>query len=53
MRAITPNTALHLAKYFQTNPEFWLNLQSHYDLRHAELELRDALETKVKVLAIR
>ena len=31
-RAITPDTALRLAKYFKTSPEFWLNLQSHYDL---------------------
>lgn len=50
-RAITPDTALRLAKYFQTSPEFWLNLQSHYDLENAEIELRDVLKMKVKVLA--
>jgi len=31
-RAITANTALRLAKFFGTSPQFWLNLQSHYDL---------------------
>jgi len=31
-RAITANTALRLAKYFSTSPQFWLNLQSHFDL---------------------
>lgn len=52
-RAITPDTALRLAKYFQTSPEFWLNLQSYYDLENAEVELRDVLKTNVKVLAAR
>ena len=36
-RRITANTALRLARYFKTNPEFWLNLQNFYDL---ELERR-------------
>ena len=31
-RAITPDTALRLARYFGTTPEFWTNLQSAYDL---------------------
>ncbi len=35
-RAITVDTALRLAKYFGTTPQFWLNLQSHYDLEMAE-----------------
>lgn len=31
-RRITAETALRLARYFQTNAEFWLNLQNFYDL---------------------
>lgn len=31
-RAITADTALRLARYFGSSPEFWLNLQAHYDL---------------------
>jgi addiction module HigA family antidote len=31
-RAITPETALRLARYFGNEPEFWLNLQTQYDL---------------------
>lgn len=31
-RRITAETALRLARYFRTNPEFWLNLQNFYDL---------------------
>jgi addiction module HigA family antidote len=37
-RAITGDTALRLAHFFGTSPEFWLNLQSLYDLRRAELK---------------
>ncbi|MBS9781212.1 MAG: HigA family addiction module antidote protein [Gammaproteobacteria bacterium] len=32
-RAITPDTALRLAKYFDSTPEFWLNLQNSYDVK--------------------
>jgi addiction module HigA family antidote len=35
-RAITGDTALRLAHFFGTSPEFWLNLQSLYELRIAE-----------------
>ncbi|MDD2709904.1 MAG: HigA family addiction module antitoxin [Verrucomicrobiae bacterium] len=32
MRSISANTALRLARYFGTSPQFWMNLQTHYDL---------------------
>lgn len=32
-RAITPDTALRLSRYFGTSPEFWMNLQMNYELR--------------------
>lgn len=35
-RGITADTALRLAKYFGTSAEFWINLQSHYELNLAE-----------------
>lgn len=35
-RGITADTALRLAKYFSTSAEFWINLQSHYELDRAE-----------------
>lgn len=35
-RAITADTALRLSRYFGNSPEFWLNLQSDYDLRMAD-----------------
>ena len=34
-RGISADTALRLAKYFNTTPEFWINLQSNYDLQVA------------------
>jgi antitoxin HigA-1 len=37
-RAVTADTALRLARYFETSPRFWLNLQSAYDLSRAEAE---------------
>ena len=36
---ITADTAVRLAKFFGNSSEFWLNLQSHYDLKIAEREL--------------
>ena len=35
-RAVTPDTALRLARYFGTTAQFWLNLQSTFDLKQAE-----------------
>lgn len=35
-RAVTGDTALRLGHFFRTSPEFWLNLQSLYELRLAE-----------------
>ena len=43
-RAITADTALRLGKYFGTGPEFWLNLQTIYDLCVAAAEAKKELE---------
>ena len=43
-RAITGDTALRLAHFFGTSPEFWLNLQSLYDLRLAEAKTGKAIK---------
>ena len=37
-RAITADTAFRLGRYFGTSPQFWLNLQSHYDLEVLAME---------------
>lgn len=46
-RAVTADTALRLARYFGTAPEFWLNLQSAYDLRCARIEVGRQVEHDV------
>jgi antitoxin HigA-1 len=50
-RAITADTALRLGRYFKMSAQFWLNLQSHYDLEMEEERLGRRLEREVKVLA--
>lgn len=51
-RGVTADTALRLARYFGTDPLSWLNLQSAYDLRVAELEAGDAIAEEVSPRAI-
>ncbi len=46
-RAITTDTALRLSCYFGTTPEFWINLQSHYDLDVADRTVRKKIEKEV------
>src|SRR5216683_8260332 len=47
-RAITADTALRLARYFRMSPEFWLNLQAHYDLEKAMAEAGKEIEDTVR-----
>ena len=47
-RAITPDTALRLGVYFNMTPEFWMNLQSHYDLKLAKQSLLPKIERSVR-----
>jgi addiction module HigA family antidote len=49
-RAITPDTALRLARYFGTTAEFWMNLQSAYDLDIARASLAQ-IEADVRPIA--
>lgn len=50
-RAVTPDTALRLARYFNTTAEFWLNLQSGFDLKRAEQEEGGKIAAEVRPLA--
>jgi len=43
-RGITADTALRLGRYFRMTPEFWMNIQSHYDLETA----RDAKDRMIR-----
>jgi len=50
-RAISADTALRLGRYFGMSPQFWLNLQSHYDLELLGMKSGDQIQREVKVLA--
>lgn len=49
-RAVSANTALRLGRYFGVAPQFWLNLQNHYDLEVEGEKLNLRLEREVRVL---
>ena len=49
-RAVTPDTALRLARFFGTTGQFWLNLQSRYELELERDRLGERLQAEVRVL---
>jgi addiction module HigA family antidote len=49
-RAITPDTALRLARFFGTSPQLWMNLQQAHDLSKASIDSAAAIEREVEVL---
>src|SRR4029078_10510815 len=52
-RAVTADTALRLARFFGTSPEFWMNLQTMYDLSKAQRESGASIERDVRPRAAR
>jgi addiction module HigA family antidote len=52
LRAITPDTALRLSRYFGLSERFWMNMQSRYDLEVQKDRLQDRLDKEVHVYAI-
>lgn len=49
-RSITADTAMRLARYFDTSPDVWLRLQARYNLEIAEIEHGDRIKSEVKIL---
>ena len=49
-RAISADTALRLGRYFGVNAQFWLNLQTRYELEIESSELAKDLKREVKIL---
>ncbi len=47
-RPVTAELALRLGRYFRQNPQYWINLQSRYDMDIAEDELLERIERQVK-----
>src|SRR3989338_11529711 len=52
-RSISADTALRLSKYFGTSADFWLNLQTHYDLEVESDKLDKKLKIEVKIFPIK
>ena len=48
-RAISPDTALRLSRFFGLSERFWINLQTRYDLEKEKDKLQDRLEQEVRV----
>ena len=51
-RSVTADTALRLGRYFGVSPQFWLNLQSHFDLEKEQDRLGSRLEQEVHAVAM-
>jgi addiction module HigA family antidote len=51
-RAVTTDTALRLARYFGTTAQFWMNMQTAYDLRLSEKLDGDKIAHEVQPLAV-
>lgn len=47
-RGITADTAMRLARYFGTSERFWLNLQTEYELRQAQISKADQVAREVE-----
>jgi addiction module HigA family antidote len=51
-RSVTADTALRLARFFSNSPQFWLGLQTQYDLDVAEDHIGKRLDREVRPLAM-
>ena len=51
-RGVTADTALRLGRYFGISPQFWLNLQGHFDLEQEQDRLGNRLEHEVHAFAM-
>ena len=51
-RAVTPDTALRLSRYFGLSERFWINLQARYDLETEKDRLSERLEEEVQIYAM-
>ena len=49
-RAVTPDTALRLSRYFGLSEQFWINLQTRFDLETEKDKLAGRLEKEVRIL---
>ena len=51
-RGITPDTALRLARFLNTTPQFWLNLQTSFDLKQTEIQQGDKIAHEISPMQV-
>ncbi len=51
-RGISADTALRLGKYFKTTPEFWMNLQSRYDIKIVKRDVWPSVEKNIRPIQV-
>lgn len=51
-RGITTDTALRLARYFNTTAQFWLNLQTSFDLKQTEIQVGKKIEHEIHPMQV-
>ena len=51
-RGVSTDTALRLARFFSTTPQFWLNLQTSFDLKQTELEVGKKIEREIHPIQV-
>jgi len=51
-RGITTDTALRLARFFNTTPQFWLNLQTNFDLKQTEIQQADKIAHEITLMQV-
>jgi plasmid maintenance system antidote protein VapI len=49
---VSTDTALRLARFFNTTPQFWLNLQTSFDLKQTELEVGKKIEHEIHPMQV-
>jgi antitoxin HigA-1 len=51
-RGITTDTVLRLARFFNTTPHFWLNLQTNFDLKQTEIQQGDKIAHEITPMQV-
>ncbi len=51
-RGVSTDTALRLARFFSTTPQFWLNLQTSFDLKQTELKVGKKIEHEIHPIQV-
>ena len=51
-RGITSDTAMRLARYFNTTPQFWLNLQTNFNLKQTSIQMGDIIDREIQPMQV-